>query len=223
MTSAIERAATLLVALAAITIAGVAVRREYFREDGRIGSTRPTSPILLENWRRVLRLDRNSDSSAVSVVVVSDLECPFCRKFHLSLRDVLRRTKVPVTFEFVHFPLPQHRFALPAARAAECARDVGKFDSFVDLVFELQDSLGLKSWGAYARDAGISDTLRIVRCANETSVPARIAEGIGVAKEVNIVGTPTVFVDGWRYPVPPYDSLEQVISAVFRRRLATPH
>jgi hypothetical protein len=60
---------------------------------------------------------------------------------------------------FVHFPLPMHRFARPAARATECAGLQGKFGQMVDAVYNKQDSLGLKSWSDYGRDAGVADTV----------------------------------------------------------------
>jgi protein-disulfide isomerase len=44
----------------------------------------------------------------------------------------------------VHFPLPMHRFAEPAARVAECAGDQGRFEAMYDLLFEQQDKFGSK-------------------------------------------------------------------------------
>jgi hypothetical protein len=86
-------------------------------------------------------------------VSFSDFECPYCRTFQSSLDSVRHDRGNAISFVFVHFPLPMHRFARPAARAAECANTLGKFDAFQRVLFGKQDSLGLKPWGSYPNRA----------------------------------------------------------------------
>jgi hypothetical protein len=92
---------------------------------------------------------------------------------------------------FVHFPLPIHRFAVQAAQATECASLKGRFLNFIDAVYRKQDSLGLKSWGSYALEAGRELGLRW-----------------------QILGTPTVIINGLRYASPP---TKREIDRVIRR------
>lgn len=143
----------------------------------------------------------------------SDLECPFCRRFHLALRSAQADLDVPVRSVFIHYPLPQHRFAIPAARGSECAREQGRFDEFIDAIFSKQDSLGLRSWVSYARDAAVSDTSAFGSCIARSDVPLRVEQGRTSGDELHVSGTPTVIINGWRYPVPPYEGLTKVLEA----------
>lgn len=56
------------------------------------------------------------------------------------------------------------RFALPAARGSECAANPGRFAEYVTAVFRKQDSLGLRTWGAFAEDAGVPDARASDEC-----------------------------------------------------------
>lgn len=119
---------------------------------------------------------------------------------------------------FRHWPLPKHRFSYPAARAAECSHRQGRFDAFHDHVYELQDSLGLKSWVDFAIEAGVKDTIQFKTCIRETSPVPAIETDIHVAESLKLEGTPSVFINGMQYSIPP-DSTElyRVVMATRRR------
>jgi protein-disulfide isomerase len=221
MPAAFEKTAIVALVTTAVFVTGLALRRELRRQDG---STTPKATITrayVENWRQKLGVPKRTDSAPVSVVVISDLECPFCKKLHVELKKALEELPPVVGFHFVHYPLAQHRFAMPAARAAECARDAGKFDSFVDVVFERQDSLGLIPWERLARDAGIANSDSVATCARGSHVPSRVEQGIAAARALNVGGTPTILIDGWMYSVPPYDSVKSILAAAIARADST--
>lgn len=114
-----------------------------------------------------------------------------------------------------------HRFAMGAARGAECAEKVGKFGEWVDLVYSKQDSLGLKSWGAFALEAGISDTATISRCATDPAPVTRIEAGRAFGDRLHVRGTPTVIVNGWLLPyTPSEEELEKMIEEFAKGKIA---
>jgi protein-disulfide isomerase len=120
-----------------------------------------------------------------------------------------------------------HRFALGAARATECARGEDKFGSMVDALFNKQDSLGLKSWVSYGVDAGLRDTAAFARCMSSSASISSVEAGRSLGRRMEVNGTPTIIVNGWRFQAPPYDSLAAVVArfgaAVTRgRELAQP-
>ncbi|PYO86675.1 MAG: hypothetical protein DMD66_12955 [Gemmatimonadetes bacterium] len=115
-----------------------------------------------------------SDSAPVAIVEFTDLECPACRGFQRTVSDILHERPSDVRVVYVPHPLSYHRFALGAAQGAECAADVDALGKWLDVVFSKQDSLGLKSWGAYAAEAGIRDTARIAECAKRRVAGPRI-------------------------------------------------
>lgn len=134
-----------------------------------------------------------------SIVEFADLECPACRGFHEALRTVMAAHPRELEVLLVQLPLPMHRFALPAARAMECADSVGKASAWAEVVLSAQDSLGLVGWGTLARRAGIADTSRIARCAISPTIYSRIENGRVFAARNGIEATPTIWVDGWQF------------------------
>jgi protein-disulfide isomerase len=158
------------------------------------------------------------DSSApVKIVEFSDLECPYCKRFNEERIPSIRQEFGPqVTIVFVHFLLPMHRFARPAARAAECAGAQDRFGEFVETVFRKQDSLGLKSWGDYAKEAGVRDSTKFWACVREQTPVAAIEAGKAAGTRLGVRGTPALMVNGWLYDAPPDDT---ILSRDIRRLL----
>lgn len=155
----------------------------------------------LPDWERMLSVglwvgDRNAP---VKVVVFVDLECPACRQFHAQWLGASPKVRSSTALVVVHLPLPQHRFARQAARALECADRTGHAGPLMDVVFEKQDSLGLKRWTSYADEAGIELPHPFEECVMGSAPFPRIDAGLAMGTEIGVTGTPTVIVNGWRY------------------------
>lgn len=208
---------TAVLVLSAIAIAGSLVHREFFAERS-VSSRSSSAPraVFDSSWQSLvaagIRVGRSD--ALVQIIEFADFECPYCRLFHESVESLPAPLAEQVSIVFIHSPLVQHRFALPAARAAECADSLGRFDEFAKAVFARQDSLGLRSWESFAADAGIADSVRIANCAKAPTHSRRIEEGVALAASINVRGTPTVFVNGWRFARPPTDSLAEVVARV---------
>lgn len=223
-----DRVLSGLLTIAAIIMAAVLVKREFFPA--------PRGPIQVPasgalefdaSWREYLAHGdvTTPPSAPITLIEFVDLECPACRGFHLgALRDARAEFGSQLDVRFVHWPLPSHRFARPAAEAAECARNQGRFSEFLEAVFERQDSLGLKSWAGFAHQAGVSDTVTFMACLRDpASLRARIDSGAATAERRSFFGTPTVFVNGWRFPSPPSSvRLREVITDLLAGREPTP-
>ena len=206
---------SVLLTLAACVMAASMVLREF--KESRSASVVTEKPQFFADWNGLSTIGvRNGPVDApVTIVEFSDLECPFCRRFHETANRATGRYGNQVSRLFIHYPLPSHRFARPAARAAECAAGEDRFHAFVHAVFESQDSLGLKSWVAYAKDAGVIDTSAFLRCTMDTVSIPRIEQGLRAGKTYDIKGTPTVLVNGWRFASPPTESeLIQVVDSI---------
>lgn len=91
-----------------------------------------------------------SPSAPVVIVEYSDLECPFCSRFHTTMQQAMDEFGKDgrIAWVYRHFPLESiHPSARPAAVAAECADELGgaeAFWGFVDTVFSKQQE-GLDS------------------------------------------------------------------------------
>lgn len=104
--------------------------------EDQVGSFRP-----IDASRDHVRGDKDAK---VSVIEYSDLECPFCKTFHNTMRETMDKYNGKVQWVYRHFPLAQlHSKAPKEAEAAECAASLGGNDSFwkyIDRVFAVTPS-----------------------------------------------------------------------------------
>jgi len=93
------------------------------------------APVTDEDWYR------GAKNARVTIVEYSDLECPFCQKFHPIMQQVIDTYGDQVKWVYRHYPLVSlHSKAPKEAEAAECAGELGgneKFWAFVDRLFEV--------------------------------------------------------------------------------------
>lgn len=82
----------------------------------------------------------------VKVVEFADAECPFCKRFHSTMRQIIQEygPSGQVAWVYRHFPLDQiHSKARKEAQALECANELGgnaKFWEYTDRLYEIAPS-----------------------------------------------------------------------------------
>jgi protein-disulfide isomerase len=206
---------TVTLVVCAVVTVGVLVRRE-FASSVSAGRTEPKHEFI-DNWRQHLArgVQMGPANAPVQLVEFGDFECPFCATFQQSTKTLRERYPTQVALTFVHFPLPSHRFSLPAARAAECAAEQGRFQSMHDLLFESQKDFGLKPWSEFASAAGVPDRIAFESCIASADPFQGIVDGKALGEMLNIKGTPTVIINGWRLGRPPsFEELESMVRAI---------
>lgn len=159
-------------------------------------------------------------TNAIRLVVFSDFECVYCRRFALSTLPGLRaefggRLRV----QFRHWPLANHRLALPAALAAECAGEQGKFSEFHDRTFAAQDSIGVLSFNDLAQRSGVADLDRFRICTSEPMIAERVQRDRAMAVAIRGTGTPTILLEGRHLAAAETDSAG--LSLLVRKLLAS--
>ena len=133
-------------------------------------------------------------------------------------RDLAIARKYPgqIALTYVHYPISGHRFAMPAARAPECANDQGRFQAMYDQLFEGQDQFGLKPWDDYATAAGVPDLAAFDACVKKTEPIPRVEEGKAPGAKLDVQGTPTIIINGWKLGKPPTEAeLDQMVQRIF--------
>jgi protein-disulfide isomerase len=141
-------------------------------------------------------LVRGEASAKTTMVVFTDLECPYCRKLDARLDEIVAR-HADVKVVLRHAPLPMHEHAELAAKAAIAAEKQEKLAAFVKLVFASQGPLERPTLDALARAAGL-DMARFARDLDSPEVAARLEEDRALARKLDVRGTPTTFVESER-------------------------
>ena len=175
------------------------------------GAAAPSGPTQIP-----VRIDdpvKGNPKAPVTVVVFSDFQCPFCGRVEPTLKQVEEAYGPRVRFVWKHQPLPMHPNAVPAAEAAEAAREQGKFWQMHDLMFANQQQLSPTSYEAWARQIGL-DAGRFKASIDSHRNKARIDEDSRLGNSVGANGTPTFFVNGEKLVgAQPFDAFKQLIDA----------
>lgn len=80
-----------------------------------------------------------SKDAEVVIVEYSDLECPYCAKFHQTMHQLITDYNGKVAWVYRHLPLKMHENAEEKAVASECVSELGGNDAFwkyIDNIFE---------------------------------------------------------------------------------------
>lgn len=209
MSDKTERAMSIVLTACALLFAGILLKREFVDRDAvQRPGLETTPPEQVANWEELLAhgLSLRSPDAPIIVVEFADLECPACKQFHTRFSETVAEMQAEVGLVMLHYPLSIHRFANAAARALECADSQGAASRFVDLAYAKQDSFGLKPWVDYAQEAGVRDTSVFGACVRGTATIDRLEQGTRIAASMNVRGTPTVIINGWRFSSPPSDA-----------------
>lgn len=162
-------------------------------------ATTTTTPTLVDAADITIGEDdyvRGNPDAEVTLVEFTDLECPFCKKFHPSLKNVMEANEGKVRWVFKHFPLSFHPEAKPAAVAAECAGKLGGNDTFwtyVDTMYDNQNELGEDLYTQVASDLGL-DAAAFAACLDSGEFDAKITADQKLGQSVGVGGTPSTYV-----------------------------
>lgn len=142
--------------------------------------------------------ERGAQTAPVTIIEVSDFQCPFCRQFatgtHAALDSAYLRTG-KARLVFISYPLPNHREAWAASEAALCAGAQDAFWPMHDRLFETQDEWS-GSPGAGQHFERLATDLRLDiaafrSCVQNDQVAPIIINDILQATQAGINGTPT--------------------------------
>lgn len=169
------------------------------------------------------------EHARVTVVEISDFECPFCRKASGTLANVLDGYKGKVKLVFMHFPLDQacnpainrpfHKSACLAARAAWCAGSRGFFWKYSKALFD--GALDRPALVAAAKNVGFEGDA-FEACLDSKEAADAVARDIDASMKVGVhqKGVPYFIINGRTVvgAVPPAE-----FKKIIDEELAAPH
>lgn len=183
---------------------------------GKGGASGATGQLLLGVPVRDTDHILGTTSAQVMVVEYADFQCPTCQTFSPMLNQLVSDEQGKVAVVYRYFPLPQHKNAVTAARAAEAAGLQGKFWEMHDILFKNQTAWEnivepAAFFAEYAKVLGI-DTTKFAEDYASNAVLNRISADEADAKRNRLTYTPTLFVQGVRIENPKsYDELKRVV------------
>jgi len=99
---------------------------------------------------------KGNKKAPVTIIEFSDLECPYCARFHNAVKEVLKVYPKDVNFVLKHFPLSFHKNARSAAKATLAANEQGKFFEMVDILLDNFKNLNDELYENTAKDLGLN-------------------------------------------------------------------
>src|SRR3989344_2143292 len=107
---------------------------------------------------------RRDRGARVLLIEYSDLECPFCKRFHPTAKQAVDEYGGEVAWVYRHFPLDQlHPKADKEAEAVECANELGGENAFwalTDKIYEVtpaNNGLNLDDLPKLAAEVGLNE------------------------------------------------------------------
>lgn len=220
------------VIIAGVLIAGAVVYSGGKNTSGNTANVPQQQPVAqqtgdLEKMIPVTGEDhiRGDINAPVKIVEYSDTECPFCKRFHETMKEIYSEygTNGKVAWVYRHFPLDSlHSKARKEAEATECAAELGgneKFWAYLDRLMEITpannglDPAELPKIAAYV---GL-DTAKFNECLSSGKYAQKIEEHVQNATVTGGNGTPWSIVvgkNGKKYPLSgaqPISAIKQLI------------
>lgn len=157
-------------------------------------------------------------NAPVTIVEFGDFECPSCRAEAPVLRELLpsfQPGKVRVVFK--DFPLESiHPWARAASDAARCVyrQNPDAFWKLYDWFYGEQDSITPDNLTekvlAWAGKNGV-DSGRLSSCISTKAGDADVAKNIAEGHDLNVNGTPTMFINGRKISGVDFSVLQQIV------------
>jgi protein-disulfide isomerase len=152
----------------------------------------------------------------ITLIEFADFECPSCRQLDRALRDLLPKHP-EIRLVYKDFPLTTiHPWAMTASLAGQCTaqQNPESFWKIHDIIFDSQDLITPSNvWekmAEFATQIGLNvETFRACMANPDTTheIEKTTAEG----QDLNVTGTPTIFVNARRIVGPDEALLKQFI------------
>ena len=131
-------------------------------------------------------------NAPVTLIEFTDYQCPFCKRFHDRTWPEIRKNYVDtgkVRFVVRDLPLTFHEQAMPAAIAARCAGEQGKYWPARDLLFGSQEALAAATVRKALLGIGVEPSA-FDACARRPNWQQLIQVDVAEAERIGVTGTP---------------------------------
>ena len=178
--------------------------------------------ITLEPPRQVVATDgrpsKGPEKAPITLIEFSDFQCPYCLSAFPTVQNVLSTYGDRIHFVYRHYPLANHPRARPAAEAAACANEQGKFWVFHDRLFSNQQLLEDADLKQHAAQLGM-DAAQFNSCYDSRKYSAEVDADIRAGDEAGVSGTPAFYINGRMLSgAQPFEAFKQIIDEELNRK-----
>ena len=150
---------------------------------------------------------RGDAEAPVTMTVFSDFQCPYCARSISLIESVMDKYPDTVKFVFMHYPLPNHGWAKPAAVAAQCAaRQSGEafwmlHDAYFANQGQITEANVIDQSANFLQGADL-DMSAWRTCTTDDASSAHqaatqvVEQSMQTGERLGVRGTPTFFIDG---------------------------
>jgi len=138
-------------------------------------------------------------NAPVTVVVFTDLECPYCARGHAAVSELTREYGAwRVRIVIKHIPLAMHPQAVPAARVAQAVLDLGgrrRFFEYIELAYANPEAVSDGKVLELARPLGL-DLQALRERAASTEIGRQVLKDVVLADRLGVPATPHYRING---------------------------
>ena len=137
-----------------------------------------------------------SVDAQVLIIEFSDLQCSFCARHASQTFPELRRNYIDtgkIRYAVRDLPLPKHRYAVPAAVAARCAGEQGKFWEMRQAIYLARGRLDQEPYAQIAGELGL-DPERLEECRRDGRHLEKVRADAALAAAEGISSTPAFVI-----------------------------
>lgn len=143
---------------------------------------------------------RGPADAQITLIEYSDFECPFCKKFHATMKEVFDAYPGKIKWVYRHYPLSFHANAGKEAEATECAYELGghdKFWQYSEKIYERTTSNGtgfaLADLPKLAVEIGLNKSV-FETCLNSGKYASYVAKSLQDGQAAGVQGTPGTII-----------------------------
>jgi len=143
---------------------------------------------------------RGDKNAKLTLISYSDLECPYCKTFHPTLKQLLTDYDGKVNVIFRNYPLSFHANAPKEAEAALCVGKLNgaeKYWEYIDKIFDRTTANGagfaLTALAPLAKEIGVNES-KFQTCLDSGEMAKKITDDTADGNAGGVTGTPSTLI-----------------------------
>lgn len=151
------------------------------------------------------------EDAPITIVQFAEFQCPYCGRAKETLDKVMEAYAGKVRMVFRDYPLSFHAEAVPAAVAANCSGEQGKYWEMYDILMKNQRALTDADLTRYATELKL-DLAKWNTCRADPAQAAEVQADFEDGAKAGVTGTPAFFINGlFLNGAQPFSAFQEII------------